>query len=413
MSGELKAFGSYAAGLYLPTADMDLVFLTRNFRPGRVSMQDETRRLLNIFTSFLKQRNIAKPGSLAAIKFAKVPIIKFIDRISGLKIDLSFDNDSGVAAIETFQNWKEEYPMMPIIVSIVKHYLMIRGLNDVSTGGLGGFSIICLVTSLLQHLPPTGKPRNLGEVLIEFFNLYGNVFDKDSVVIRLEPPAYLDKAAYMPHVFDDRDGRLTIIDPNRPDNNISGGTRSINDIIRCFSSAHQALIQQLAAAETRRPQDQPPSFLACLVGGSFQQYEAQRQALHNLSNPIPKSKPIATKASMQSAAKKHGLPARPPATTSKDNTLSGASRATSTKVEDDESESSHEDAQVSTKPPTKAQKRAKRFKMLRPDLAHSISDTISVASAVRIGGYKTAESMLKDLEMRELNMLKRAATTTQ
>jgi hypothetical protein len=51
--------------------------------------------------------------------------------------------------------------------------------------------------------------------------------------------------------------------------------------------------------------------------------------------------------------------------------------------------------------------------MLRPDLAHSISDTISVASAVRIGGYKTAESMLKDLEMRELNMLKRAATTTQ
>ncbi len=193
MPGELKAFGSYAAGLYLPTADMDLVFLTRNFQSGRVSTQNETRRLLNIFQQFLRHRNIAKPGTLMAIKFAKVPIIKFVDRISGLRVDLSFDNDSGVAAIDTFQKWKKEYPMMPIIVSIVKHYLMIRELNDVATGGLGGFSIICLVTSLLQHLPPTGKPRNLGEVLLEFFNLYGNVFDKDSVVIRLEPPGYLEK----------------------------------------------------------------------------------------------------------------------------------------------------------------------------------------------------------------------------
>lgn len=193
MPGELKAFGSYAVGLYLPIADMDLVFLTRKFRPGTVPSKEESRRLVSNFARFLKQRQIARPGSVYAIRGAKVPIIKFIDSVSGLKVDLSFDNDSGLAAIETFQKWKQAYPAMPIISSVVKQYLMIRGLNDVATGGLGGFSIICLVTSLLQHLPAPKQPPNLGQVLVEFFNLYGNLFDRNAVVIRLDPPAYLDK----------------------------------------------------------------------------------------------------------------------------------------------------------------------------------------------------------------------------
>ena len=193
MPGQLKAFGSYAAGLYLPTGDMDLVYLTHKFTPGRPASKEEAQRLLPDFSRCLKKHRIAEPGSVIVIGRAKVPIIKFVDKISGLKVDLCFNNDSGVVAIETFQMWKKAYPIMPMIVSIIKQYLMIRGLNDVSTGGLGGFSTICLVTSLLQHLPMIPRPVNLGQVLLEFFNYYGNLFDKDSVVIRLDPPGYLDK----------------------------------------------------------------------------------------------------------------------------------------------------------------------------------------------------------------------------
>jgi len=82
---------------------------------------------------------------------------------------------------------------MPILVSIIKHFLMMRGLNDVAFGGLGGFSIICLVTSLAQHLPSTGQPPNLGLMLLEFFNLYGNLFNRHDVAIRLRPPSYISK----------------------------------------------------------------------------------------------------------------------------------------------------------------------------------------------------------------------------
>jgi non-canonical poly(A) RNA polymerase PAPD5/7 len=192
MAGELKAFGSYAAGLYLPTADMDLVYLTRRFKPGDLPSKKSTRELVHAGATFLKRCGIAQ-GPVVPISGAKVPIIKFVDRISGLKIDLTFDNDTGVVAIDTFHKWKREYPIMPIIVSVVKQYLLIRGLNDVATGGLGGFSTICLVTSLLQHLPITQRPANVGDVLVEFFNYYGNVFDKKSTIIRLDPPAYLNK----------------------------------------------------------------------------------------------------------------------------------------------------------------------------------------------------------------------------
>lgn len=191
MGGQLKAFGSYAAGLYLPSSDMDLVFLQRSFRPD--FPLPATRSTMNRFAKRLHEKNLAKPGSVLLIHWAKVPIIKFVDAVSGLKVDLSFNNDSGLVANETFNKWKSQYPSLPIIVSIIKQFLMLRGLNDVATGGLGGFSIICLVTSLLQHMPGERSPINLGQVLVEFFNLYGNLIDKGTVAIRLDPPSYVDK----------------------------------------------------------------------------------------------------------------------------------------------------------------------------------------------------------------------------
>ena len=193
--GKLEAFGSYAAGLYLPVGDMDLVFLERRFNANATSdgLPPKPRRALFESTAkFIREQRIAKPGSVNAIWYAKVPIIKFIENVSGLKVDLSFNNATGVVANQTFQRWRELYPAMPIITSIIKQFLMIRGLNDVASGGLGGFSIICLVTSLIQHMPQTTQPTNLGQILVEFFNLYGKLFNRQQIAIRLDPPGYLD-----------------------------------------------------------------------------------------------------------------------------------------------------------------------------------------------------------------------------
>lgn len=99
--GRLEAFGSYAAGLYLPTGDMDLVY---NYSSsGRTNMPK--RDVYNV-AQFLERTTLAQPDSIQAIGKAKVPIVKFVDRLTGLKVDLSFNNNTGIAANETFKKWQ-------------------------------------------------------------------------------------------------------------------------------------------------------------------------------------------------------------------------------------------------------------------------------------------------------------------
>ena len=195
---QLRAFGSFASGLYLPTADIDLVLLSSNFMRHGIKTFGERKGQIYAFSAFLRNLDIAVPGSIETIAHARVPILKFVDKMTGLRVDLSFDNDSGLVANNTFQQWKCEYPAMPVIVSVIKQFLLLRGLNEVPCGGLGGFSITCLVTSLLQHLPHGPTSQNLGSVLMDFFEFYGHDFDYETVGIRMDPPGYFNKVSKSP-----------------------------------------------------------------------------------------------------------------------------------------------------------------------------------------------------------------------
>jgi non-canonical poly(A) RNA polymerase PAPD5/7 len=192
---QLRAFGSFASGLYLPIADMDLVLLSPHFMRDGSKVLCQSPKQIYSFARFIRESEIAERGSVEAIPHAKVPIIKFVDRFTGLKVDLSFDNSTGLVANETFQVWKSHYPALPVIVSVIKQFLLLRGLNEVPSGGLGGFSIICLVTSLLQHLPGADSEPNFGSILMDFLDLYGNNFNLNSTGIELNPPRYFIKVS--------------------------------------------------------------------------------------------------------------------------------------------------------------------------------------------------------------------------
>ncbi|KMQ48842.1 topoisomerase TRF4 [Trichophyton rubrum] len=276
---KLYAFGSFASGLYLPTADMDLVLLSRQFMSSNRKYICQKVREIYSFAEYIRGQGIAVPRSIETIAHARVPIIKFVDALTGLKVDLSFDNSSGLTAIDTFKAWKQEYPAMPVIASIIKHFLLIRGLNDVATGGLGGFSIICLVTSILQHSPRGVGESNLGSVLIDFFEMYGSRFDPAAVGIQFDPPGYFNKAAR--GIYNANKGtRLSIIDPNNPDNDISGGTKEIPLIFLTFYDAYQSLKEGLYAASCR-PCHSPSSLLGTIIGGNYDAYEEQRKHLRD------------------------------------------------------------------------------------------------------------------------------------
>jgi non-canonical poly(A) RNA polymerase PAPD5/7 len=194
---ELHPFGSFVTGLYLPTGDMDLVICSSTYIKRGYTGFHKSSHLFK-FKSFLVQKGFADANSVQVITKAKVPLAKYVDRETGLRIDVSFDNLGGVTAVDRFMQWKKEYPAMPILVTLIKHYLAMRGLNEPVNGGIGGFSVICLVVSMLQLMPQVqsgalNPEQNLGDLLMEFFDLYGNHFNFESVAIRLNPPGYIAK----------------------------------------------------------------------------------------------------------------------------------------------------------------------------------------------------------------------------
>jgi non-canonical poly(A) RNA polymerase PAPD5/7 len=198
---DVHAFGSYRSGLYLPNADMDLVICSDQFME-RGMPKYQMKNFLFRFQNFLRQNNCAVDGNdIEIISKAKVPLVKYMERDTGLKMDISFERKDGLNAVKTFDTWKQQYPAMPILVTLVKHFLMMRGLNEPVNGGIGGFAVICLVVSMLQHNPHVQSrtlvpEHHLGQMLLEFFDLYGNRFNFDVAAIRMNPPAYISKVCH-------------------------------------------------------------------------------------------------------------------------------------------------------------------------------------------------------------------------
>lgn len=200
LRAEVRPFGSYAAGIYLPTADMDLVVLSERYLQSGPRMVCQSNKAMREFARRISHPSwrIVKPGSIVPILHAKVPIVKYVDAQTGVRVDISFENKTGIVANKTYDAWKIQYPAMPIIVTLLKQFLAMRGQNEVFNGGLGGMSVTCMVVSLLQHMPQVQSGnmdpmQNLGEIFMTFLDFYGNKFNLINTGIQLDPPAYFKK----------------------------------------------------------------------------------------------------------------------------------------------------------------------------------------------------------------------------
>ncbi|KAI6250144.1 Terminal nucleotidyltransferase 4B [Erysiphe necator] len=282
---EILSFGSFPAGLYLPTADLDLVMISNHYMRGGRPQFGYNSGQVHKFGRFLEEEQIILKGSKECITKAKVPLVKYVDRLTGLKVDISFENTTGLVANKTFQAWKEKFPAMPIIVTLIKQFLFMRGLDQPVNGGIGGFSITCLVVSLLQHMPQVRNKsmvpeHNLGEVLLEFFDLYGNRFNTVKNAISLNPACYLRKCE-LNHVYQKRIDKFCIIDPNNPENDIAGGSKNSMTIKKSFKIAYENLRNRMIELQKKldNNQNRPQSILSCIIGGNYNSFKLQREHL--------------------------------------------------------------------------------------------------------------------------------------
>lgn len=287
---EIKCFGSFAAGLYLPTADMDLVAVSQHFLgTGRPLYCQKGGKMHNLVRHLVRS-GIASADSATAVTRAKVPIVKFTDIKTGIKVDISFENDSGLRANRTFQDWKLQFPDMPVIVVLIKQLLAMRDLNEVFHGGLGGFSIICLVVSMLQLMPDDDyadltRHGSYGALLLRFLDLYGNQFNLRGTGIMMDPPQYFDKVRYP--MAAQNANNLTIMDPNNQNNDISGGSREVHAVFEVFRKAHSQILQRMEKIQAGK--DVEDSILGCVLAGNYRSFIQQRNKLFSLYGGTPPS----------------------------------------------------------------------------------------------------------------------------
>jgi non-canonical poly(A) RNA polymerase PAPD5/7 len=96
---------------------------------------------------------------------------------TGIDCDVSFDVTGGIMMGKVFLILLQqpEFTHARSLIVLVKYWLKIRGYHEPFNGGLGSYSVLIMVVSLLQHHGKSGK--SLSELFQLFFTFYGTQFN--------------------------------------------------------------------------------------------------------------------------------------------------------------------------------------------------------------------------------------------
>uniref|UniRef100_A0A2K5F686 Terminal nucleotidyltransferase 4A n=1 Tax=Aotus nancymaae TaxID=37293 RepID=A0A2K5F686_AOTNA len=258
-TADVQIFGSFSTGLYLPTSDIDLVVFGKWERPP-----------LQLLEQALRKHNVAEPCSIKVLDKATVPIIKLTDQETEVKVDISFNMETGVRAAEFIKNYMKKYSLLPYLILVLKQFLLQRDLNEVFTGGISSYSLILMAISFLQLHPRIDARRadeNLGMLLVEFFELYGRNFNYLKTGIRIkEGGAYIAKEEIMKAMTSGyRPSMLCIEDPLLPGNDVGRSSYGAMQVKQVFDYAYIVLSHAVSPLARSYPNRDAESTLGRII----------------------------------------------------------------------------------------------------------------------------------------------------
>ncbi|WWC85720.1 uncharacterized protein L201_000586 [Kwoniella dendrophila CBS 6074] len=286
---EVTPFGSWQTQLYLPQGDIDFVVTTKQFS------ESNKARLLAEMARAMRQARIT--DEVAIISRARVPIIKFITNEGKINVDISLNQANGVSAGKIINQYLDSLPGSRQLILVVKSFLSQRSMNEVYTGGLGSYAVICLVISFLQVHPKLRRSEldpeeNLGTLLIEFFELYGRNFNYQDVGLSIRKGGYYYLKSSRGWMRPNQSFLLSIEDPQDRDNDISSGSFGIRQVKNTLAGAYDLLLMRLferadelsGKRSGRREEDIDPDKMSILTGimGITKETLKQRTALQQL-----------------------------------------------------------------------------------------------------------------------------------
>ncbi|XP_015224082.2 terminal nucleotidyltransferase 4B isoform X1 [Lepisosteus oculatus] len=258
-SADVQIFGSFSTGLYLPTSDIDLVVFGKWDNLPLWTLEEA-----------LRKKNVVDENSVKVLDKATVPIIKLTDSYTEVKVDISFNVESGVKAAEFIKEFKKKYPVLPYLVLVLKQFLLQRDLNEVFTGGIGSYSLFLMAVSFLQlhsREDASSPNANIGVLLIEFFELYGRHFNYLKTGIRIKDGgSYVAKDEVQKNMVDGyRPSMLYIEDPLQPGNDVGRSSYGAMQVKQAFDYAYVILGHAVSPIAKYYPNNETESILGRII----------------------------------------------------------------------------------------------------------------------------------------------------
>jgi DNA polymerase sigma len=254
----LLVFGSMSLGLDLPTSDIDVV----------VSGADVPHSESHAVRALTKElRRVKFAASIQPIAKARVPIVKLVSKFLRWPMDVSFQH-GGEAHTAQVNAYLRTYAALHPMAVFIKYTLYQRRLNEPFHGGLGSFGLILMVVSFLQNYvnyrhasrsPGAAascvlvadeafdvNDMDLGTLLVDFFDLYGNQFNYYTCGISV-----LGNGQYVAKPNDPssrlQPDQLYCVDPHSRSNDVCRATYAMHEIRRFFSLCHRLLVADVPA----------------------------------------------------------------------------------------------------------------------------------------------------------------------
>ncbi|XP_065511874.1 poly(A) RNA polymerase GLD2 isoform X3 [Caloenas nicobarica] len=199
--------GSSLNGFGTRSSDGDLCLVVKE---EPVNQKTEARHILSVVQKLFSTKlssYIQRPQLIRA----KVPIVKFRDKVSCVEFDLNVNNVVGIRNTFLLRTYAYIENRVRPLVLVIKKWARFHDINDASRGTLSSYSLVLMVLHYLQTLPepvlpslqknypesfdptmhlhlvhriPTTIPpylskngSSLGDLLIGFFKYYATEFD--------------------------------------------------------------------------------------------------------------------------------------------------------------------------------------------------------------------------------------------
>ncbi|RKO98122.1 hypothetical protein CXG81DRAFT_3239, partial [Caulochytrium protostelioides] len=240
----VEIFGSFNTRLYLPSSDIDLVVMD-NVIFGSSPMFALRRQLL--------EDQLCQPHSIEVIDKARVPIIKFTDRLTGFHVDISFNRSNGMDAACIVRDFLKDPCIgrgLYTLLVLLKQFLAQRQLNEVYSGGIGSYALTIMIANFLKSHPQVARGAmrpedNAGVLFLEFLEFFGKCFTHSNIGVAVT----LDYGAWYYRKDERRGGggggggdHLTVQDPQDFDNDVTRGSYRYHAVRTQLARAHTKLV---------------------------------------------------------------------------------------------------------------------------------------------------------------------------